>query len=81
MPQDTEELALTLNGKKRKIKRSDFEKAMTASGLNEKVIQNMANKFGKAISKWIDLIDNSFLPNDMKREYKRLIIKRVIMMR
>ena len=81
MPQDTAELALTLNGKKRKIKRSDFEKAMTASGLNEKVIQNMANKFGKAISKWIDLIDNSFLPNDMKREYKRLIIKRVIMMR
>lgn len=81
MPQDTEELALTLNGKKRKIKRSDFEKAMTASGLNEKVIQNMANKFGKAISKWIDLIDNSFLPNDMKREYKRFIIKRVIMMR
>lgn len=81
MPQDTEELALTLNGKKRKIKRSDFEKAMTASGLSEKVIQNMANKFGKAISKWIDLIDNSFLPNDMKREYKRLIIKRVIMMR
>ena len=81
MPQDTEELALTLNGKKRKIKRSDFEKAMTASGLNEKVIQNMANKFGKAISKWIDLIDNSFLPNDMKREYKRLIIKRVIIMR
>lgn len=81
MPQDTEELALTLNGKKRKIKRSDFEKAMTASGLNEKVIQNMANKFGKSISKWIDLIDNSFLPNDMKREYKRLIIKRVIMMR
>lgn len=81
MPQDTEELALTLNGKKRKIKKSDFEKAMTASGLNEKVIQNMANKFGKAISKWIDLIDNSFLPNDMKREYKRLIIKRVIIMR
>lgn len=81
MPQDTEELALTLNGKKRKIKRSDFEKAMTASGLSEKVIQNMANKFGKAISKWIDLIDNSFLPNDMKRDYKRLIIKRVIMMR
>lgn len=81
IPQDTEELALTLNGKKRKIKRSDFEKAMTASGLNEKVIQNMANKFGKAISKWIDLIDNSFLPNDMKREYKKLIIKRVIMMR
>ena len=32
MPEDTEELALTLNGKKRKIKRSDFEVAMSILG-------------------------------------------------
>ena len=32
MPEDTEELALTLNGKKRKIWRSDFEKSIIASG-------------------------------------------------
>ncbi len=36
MPEDTEELALTLNGKKRKIQKSDFVKVMTASGLSEK---------------------------------------------
>lgn len=28
MPEDDEELALTLNGKKKKIKREDFEEAM-----------------------------------------------------
>lgn len=81
MPEDSEELALTLNGKKRKLQRKDFEKAMLASGLNEKVIDNMSRKFRKAIAKWLDIIDRSFLPTDMQKEYKRLIIKRVLIIR
>lgn len=81
MPEDTEELALTLNGKKRKLQRKDFEKAMLTSGLSEKVIENMARKFRKSIAKWLDLIDVSFLPDDLKRQYKRLIVRRVVMMR
>ena len=81
MPEDNEELALTLNGKKRKLQRKDFEKAMLASGLTVKVIENMARKFSKAIARWLDIIDASFLPGDMKRQYKRLIIKRVVMIR
>ena len=36
MPEDTEELALTLNGKRRKIKRSDFEVAMNGCSLEKK---------------------------------------------
>lgn len=36
MPEDTEELALTLNGKRRKIKRSDFEVAMNGCSLEER---------------------------------------------
>ena len=36
-----EELALTLNGKKRKIKKADFVASMQASGLEEKVINNL----------------------------------------
>lgn len=81
MPEDNEELALTLNGKKRKLQRKDFEKAMLASGIGEKVIENMARKFRKALAKWFDLIDCSFLPTDMKKEYKRLIINRVLLIR
>ena len=41
MPEDTEELALILNSKKRKIKRSDFEAAMSDSGLEGKIIDNL----------------------------------------
>ena len=76
MPEDTEELALTLNGKKRKLHRCDFVKAITASGVSVKVISNMEKKFRKAVPKWFELINASFLPDDMKREYKRLILKR-----
>lgn len=37
MPTDTEELALSINGKKRKITWRDFTLAMTSSGVPEKV--------------------------------------------
>ena len=81
MPEDTEELALTLNGKKRKLQKSDFIKVMTASGLSEKVISNMAKKFRRSIVKWLELINASFLPESMKKEYKKLILSRVMALR
>ncbi len=73
MPEDTEELALTLNGKKRKIRKSDFTLSMLASGLEDKVIDNIFNRFLKAKSKWLDFIDLSFLPVGMKDRYKEII--------
>lgn len=81
MPEDKEEMALTLNGKKANIKRNDFEKSILASGVNEKVLDNIAKKFRKALMKWLDLIEKSFLPNDYQRQYKRLILKRILMLR
>ncbi len=75
MPEDNEELALTLNGKKKRIKRIDFETAMRESGMNEKAITNLFAKFSKAIPKWRELIDNSFLPNDKKESYWTIITK------
>ena len=81
MPEDPEELALMLNGKKRKLRRSDFVKSMTLSGLNDKVIENIAKKFRRALPKWLDFINWSFLPEDLKRAYKHLILQRVIMLR
>lgn len=65
MPEDDEELALTLNGKKQKIKRADFEKAMIDSGMDEKAIEKLFKKFAKTLPKWYALIEESFLPKDM----------------
>lgn len=81
MPEDKEELALTLNGKKTRLKRSDFERSIIASGVNEKVLENIAKKFRKALIKWVTLIDDSFLPEDFKQQYKRLIIGRMLRLR
>lgn len=81
MPEDTEELALTLNGKKRKLRRADFVKAMEASGVTEKVIDNIAKKFRHSIMRWLQLIDDSFLSPSMKKAYKRLILQRLLALR
>lgn len=75
MPEDTEELALNLNGKKRKIKKSDFKATMQASGLEEKIIENLFKKFLIAEKKWMDFIDISFLPEKMRNDYKETLSK------
>lgn len=75
MPEDTEELALTVNGKKRKIRRSDFQVAMSGSGLEEKIINNLFAKFVKLADKGFEFIDISFLPDDMKEQFKVILKK------
>ena len=73
MPEDDEELALTLNGKKKKIKREDFEKAMSDSGMDEKSIANLFKKFERAYPKWIEMIAQSFLPEEQQGLYREQI--------
>ena len=77
MPEDTEELALNLNGKKRKTKRSDFVLSMQKSGLEDKVIDRILDKFSKVLPKWVEMIDISFLPDDMKELYKNIIVEKL----
>lgn len=77
MPDDTEELALTLNAKKRKLQRHDFVSAMLASGLNDKVIANIERKFRNALPRYFDIIDASFLPSDMRQAFKHLLLSRI----
>lgn len=69
LPEDDEELALTLNGKKKRIKRSDFEKAMHDSGMDDKAIANVFSRFLNVVPKWHELIDESFLAGELKSAY------------
>ncbi len=72
-PADDEDLALTLNGKKKKINRNDFKTAFTTLKLDEKQQENIFRKMEKSSSDWMDLIDNSFLANDFRENCKNLI--------
>jgi serine/threonine-protein kinase HipA len=76
MPEDKEELALTLNGKKRKLTRSDFEESFAQSGLDAKVADNIFLRFEKALPQWQAFIHHSFLSDTLKEKYSRLIADR-----
>ena len=50
---------------------------MQASGLEEKVINNIFAKFTKAKNKWFEFIDQSFLPDEMKEAFKVIIAEKL----
>jgi len=72
-PEDTEELALTLVGKKKKFKREHFEKFGEGLELTSKQIKGTFNRMIKNKSGAFDLIDRSFLSKDMKTAYKEVL--------
>jgi serine/threonine-protein kinase HipA len=76
LPDDKDELALTLNAKKRKLKKSDFNNLLNTYKIDEKVIENIYEKYRKIVPQWLNFIDTSFLPQQMKEEYKSIINKR-----
>jgi len=73
---DPDESALTINGKKRNLKLSDFLSFAKSSGLEDKQIENSVKLFIKKIDRVINLIDQSFLSDGLKLSYKNLIIER-----
>lgn len=72
-PEDTEELALSLAGKKKNLKREHFEQLGQGLGLNPKQIKGAFNRIIKNKSGAIDWIDRSFLSNEMKTAYKKVL--------
>lgn len=76
MPEDDEDLALTLNGKKRKLKQNDFNEAMLKAHIPEKAIANLWKRIEKGMYGWSTLIGNSFLSREKKKEFKKLINKK-----
>jgi len=76
LPEDTEELALTLEGKKKMLKREHFERLGRGLELTEKQIKNIFDRMTKNKPKAINWINNSFLSNEMKKAYIDLLDKR-----
>lgn len=69
-PEDTEELALTLDGKKKKFKKEHFEKFGLGLGLTDKQIQGVFMRMIKNKTMATQWIDRSFLSNEMKKAFK-----------
>jgi len=76
-PLDKEETALNLNGKKKKLRQSDFHALFENLKLDKRQIENVFGKFSKILSVWEDFIKISFIPDEMKTEYLDLVRLRI----
>ena len=76
-----EEIALPLKGKKSNLKSTDFIDyyAIERLQLNEKTITIILEQMKKAIPLWKELLEISFLSDEMKIKYLRLLETRVMM--
>ena len=72
-PDDTEELALTLDGKKKKLKIQHFEKLANGLGLTDKQIQRVFKRIISNRHKAMEWIDQPFLSAELKMAYKKVI--------
>lgn len=75
-PEDTEELALTTAGKKKKLKLQNFLDFGEGLGLSTKQIDSVLKRFAELKESSLSLIEISFLSEEMQIKYKKVINNR-----
>ena len=70
---DPEEMALTINGKKNKLKFEDFAKNIR---LNAKQFRTACDQLAASRPVLFALVQKSFLPEDLKKDYAKLLVER-----
>lgn len=77
IPDDKEQLALSLNGKKQNIRRKDFMIFAETIGIPQKSAEKMIGKVCRMRDKYIAMCKDSFMPDDMKAALEKLIDERI----
>ncbi|MDE7074114.1 MAG: HipA domain-containing protein [Odoribacter sp.] len=72
-PKDDEELALTLNGRKKNLQKEDFIKSAATLGIEAVIVERLINKYMKLLPKFDTVIQNSFLNTELKEKYNHLL--------
>ena len=72
-PADDEQLALSLNGKKKGIVGSDFIAAAAKSGIGEKTVRKIIAELVGLLPKFESAITSSMLSEDLKSDYTRIL--------
>jgi len=81
MPEDKEEFALPINGKKRNIHRKDFLIFAAGCGIAKLAAEKMIEQLIFMEPVFIDMCCNSLMPQDMKEAFIELVDKRVSALR
>ena len=81
LPEDDEELALTVNGKKHHIHRNDFLKFAETSGISREAAVKMIQKLLSMQDQYLRMCEESYLPNHLKERLVVLINERAAALR
>ena len=76
LPEDREEFALTMNGKKSNLRRTDFLYFAEQCGVGRTAAEKIIQKVLAVEDDLLSLCDGSYLPQDMKDALKDLICSR-----
>jgi serine/threonine-protein kinase HipA len=77
LPKDLDDTALLLGGKKKNFNKGYFDRLGAGLNLNEKQIFSVYKKLATWLFPAIKLIEDSFLQDKYKIQYKDLITQRV----
>lgn len=76
LPSDPDDMALTINGKTRNIRKKDFYILADSMELDKKVAERMIDKVVSMREQYIFMIEQSFQPADMKETFIQMIKER-----
>ena len=77
MPEDQDQLALTINGKKRNIHKKEFKVLADMCGVPENAAEHMIKKLCALKEKMLQLVDQSYLSELEKGKVRTLIMERI----
>lgn len=80
LPEDNEQFALTINGKKRNIRKKDFLIFAQTIGLPEKAAEKIIRKIVTMQPQYLQMCEESYLPTEMKESFKQLICERMLIL-
>ena len=76
MPEDTEEFALAMNGKKQNLRKKDFMVFADACGIQKNAAEKMIAKVLSMKERYLLLCEESLLPDRLKHRFAALMEKR-----
>ena len=76
LPSDPEESALALNGKKKNLRRKDFDALAASLGLTDKVRDNAYAKLSATRRHWETVRERTFLGREHRKEFTEIVAER-----
>lgn len=77
LPDDDEQMALTLNGKKRNLRRNDFLKFAQSSDISSEAAAKMIRKLVSLYPRYLAMCQESYLPSKLKERFCTVMEERI----